>query len=426
MAPDYDGAGCGKRRRTGAPVASGAGDAASAADAAAVATGVQVRTRTGTQTVGAAAQRVAPTTLAVPEGCTQPSRVAALLQVASLLLLPVATSAAKLAGTCARFRSAMTWMGITMAAVTAHAVAAYVVLRCAPPLDTPLPDGWNIVAPVTAAGDIDTLRRAARLGLEGMQAIASQLLDPIVSALLVAIGGRIKRLKTAKKPILYAEVKAAFDRAKAHPTPIRVRDAFALVLGFHFAMRASELLALLGRDIVLVDDNSAIQVRFPNVKNRQSVFSSHEPFVVTASGGLLLEAYTLFNTHVGFRDDLCVFHQLRGAAETPLSRDWLCGVIAAAAPERTPHSLRVGAATEMYAAGVGIPVIMAVGRWTSAAACLYVLGTMEDTMEATKAMGSGGLRLSSEGLRRATRASIPAAAIPRVDADAWAAACAAG
>lgn len=383
-----------------------------------------LRTKTGTQTV--TSKSLAPPSLPTPDGCTQPDRLGPCLAAAALLLVPVAASAAKIQGTCARFKRAVTWFGLTLAVVTAPVIAAYVVLRCAPPVDTDLPTDWGVVSPVTAAGDVDTLRRAAKLGLEGMSVIASALLDPIVSALLIAIGGRMKRLKTAKQPILYSEVAAFFAKAKANPSnTILVRDAFALVLGFHFAMRASEVLSLVGADLHLVDSGKAIQLRFANVKNRRSIFSTHDPFVVTASGTLLIEAYTLFNARVGFRDDLRIFHALRGSSEAPLSRDWLANVVKAAAPSRTPHSLRVGAATELYAAGVGINDIMAVGRWTSTAACLYVLGTLEDTMTATSAMGKGGLRITSDGLRRATRASMPRDAVPRADARRWAAACAA-
>jgi integrase len=288
-----------------------------------------------------------------------------------------------------------------------------------------LPPEWGVVAPITAAGDIDVLRRAARLGLEGMASIATALLDAVVSALLVAIGGRIKRLKSAKKPILYAQVAAAFARAKARPTAIAVRDAFALVLGLHFGLRASELLTLKGADLRIVDDGRSLQLRFANVKNRMSVFTSHDPFVVTASGALLMESYELFNRVVAFRDDLEIFHAMRAASEKKLSRDWLSNVVAAAAPSCTPHSLRVGCATELYAAGVDLQTIMAIGRWTSSAACLYVLGTLEDTINASRTMGSAGVRITADGLRRHSGASIPASAIPRADAKRWAAACAA-
>ena len=414
------------------PIASGAGDASASTAmgptthteaAGAPASSTVVRTVTGRHTI--ASGRVVAPTLPAPSACSHPLRLAPLLSAAALLLIPISASADKIRGTCARFLRAIAWLGIALGAVTGPVIAAYVVLRCAPPVDTDLPPDWGIVSPVTAAGDIDTLRRAARLGLEGMASLLPALLDPIVSALLVAIGGRMKRLKTAKKPILYSEVAAFFTKVAAMPnaTPIMIRDAFALVLGFHFAMRASELLNLRGGDLRVVDGGNAIQLRFVNVKNRRSIFSTHDPFVVTASGKLLVDAYKLFNSRVGFRDDLYIFHHLRGTTEKQLSRDWLSGVVAAAAPARTPHSLRVGAATELYAAGVPINDIMALGRWTSTAALLYVLGTMEDTIAATQAMGGGGLRITSDGLRRATKGSIPRDAIATADSARWAAAC---
>ena len=411
-----------KRLRTATPGTSESADP-TVSQVALAATGVSVQTTTGSHTIPAA--KVAGPDLPIPPGCTRPAVVSALLSVAALLLVPVAASAAKIRGACDRFKRAIAWMGVTLSAVTGPIVLAYIILRCAPPVDTPLPDGWTIVSPVTAAGDIDCLRRAARLGLEGMNTILQALLSPVVSALLVGVGGRVKRLQTAKSPILYTEVAAALAAAEASPTDIAVRDAFALVLGLHFALRASELLTLVGSDLVVVDEGKALQIRFRNVKNRQTIFTTHDPFVVTAGGALLMRAFQLFSDRVGFRDDLVIFHNLRRGRhyERPLSRDWLSNAVQAAAPKRTPHSLRVGAATELYAAGVDLADIMAIGRWTSSAALLYVLGTLEDTLSASRAMGSAGLRITKEGLRRATRASMPPNAIPHADSGRWRKAC---
>ena len=412
-----------RKRLRSMPGPSGAPVNPTVSQAADVATGATVQTSKGQHAI--AAPKIAAPDLPVPPGCTRPAIVSALLSVAALLLVPVASSVTKIRGACDRFKRAVTWMGLSLASVTPPIILAYIILRCAPPIDTTLPDGWTIVSPVTAAGDIDCLRRAARLGLEGMEAILEALLSPVVSALLVGVGGRIKRLKTSKSPVLYSEVAASFAAAAANPTEIAVRDAFALVLGLHFALRASELLSLLGSDITVVDGGKALQIRFRNVKNRQSVFTTHDPFIVTAGGDLLMRAFQLFSDRVGFRDDLQIFHNLRRGVnyERPLSRDWLSNVVAAAAPDRTQHSLRVGAATEYYAAGVELADIMAIGRWTSSVALLYVLGTMEDTLTASRSMGSAGLRITKEGLRRAARTSIPADAIPRADAARWKDAC---
>ena len=136
-----------------------------------------------------------------------------------------------------------------------------------------------------------------------------------------------------------------------------------------------------------------------------------------------MEAFDAFNQHVGFLDGTPVFHQLRAGTRTALSRQWLSDLTKSAASGRTPHSLRVGGATELYAAGVPVATIMAIGRWTSMAAMLYVLGTLEDTIEASTELGKGKVRITSDGLRRATRATMPRDHLPQVDAERWAAAC---
>ena len=68
--------------------------------------------------------------------------------------------------------------------------------------------------------------------------------------------------------------------------------------------------------------------------------------------------------------------------------------------------MRVGTATELHAAGVSIGGIMALGRWTSAAAVIYVLGCLDTTIEASSRLGSAGVHFVRGDLRK-TQTVLP-------------------
>jgi hypothetical protein len=112
-----------------------------------------------------------------------------------------------------------------------------------------------------------------------------------------------------------------------------------------------------------------------------------------------MRAWTAFERVADYYEGVPVFHRLSGSTRDALSRRWFAAVILAAAPGTVPHSARVGLATELWAAGRSIDVIMAAGRWTSAAAVLYVIGSLEDQVSATRAIGAG-LVYTGDDLRR--------------------------
>jgi hypothetical protein len=122
---------------------------------------------------------------------------------------------------------------------------------------------------------------------------------------------------------------------------------------------------------------------------------------------LLLRTFDLFNARVGFRDGLPVFHN-RSAAHsmTRLSSDWFARVVKCVDPECVPHSTRVGLATELWAAGASVPDIMAAGRWASAAAVLYIVGTLDKQVAASRILGSAMVRYTPAGLRQQLGTSI--------------------
>jgi integrase len=386
-------------------------------------TTVAVRSATGV--VQLPASHLEMVAMEIPD-VRNPERLLPLVQCVELMMASIpATSVRKISSAVDTFKAVVDWWGASMSMVTGVLVCAFVVLRCAPPVDMEIPPCLNKpVLPPTAAGDIDSLRRAARLGVGGMAPLLPALMDGRVAALLRSIGARIKHLRTNKRALLYSEVVAFWEQCKTAGTPIAIRDGFALVLAFSFAMRVSELLFILGRDIKVVTLSPtewAVQIAFRKVKTRQTLLGTHQPFIVTCAGPLLLEAFTLFNEKVGFRDDLNACHAMRASTEKPLTRDWFSHVVKAAAPSATPHSCRVGAATELWAAGVSLKDIMAVGRWTSSTAILYVIGNLDDTVQASRRLGQAGLRYTADGIRRqmGSSQSLPTAARPAADADLW-------
>jgi integrase len=241
--------------------------------------------------------------------------------------------------------------------------------------------------------------------VDGMDVFLAVLSDDRVLRFQKSIGGRVSATVTCKRPFLFATLLRAVVALRARPSESAVRETFALTLAFFFAMRGSELLSLVGRDVIAEDDGE-IRVSFRQVKTRQTLFGSHRPFVVAGRAPLLTEVWESFNVRIGFSDDLPIFHRWTTSAvpvAVALSRDWLSRAVRKWDPLCTPHSLRVGCATEAWAAGVSLVHIQALGRWASSAALLYVLGSLDDTAAATAKLGLAGLSFSSSGLRTTSR-----------------------
>lgn len=339
--------------------------------------------------------------LPIPPGA-HATRLAPLLQAAALVIRAIPDSSdAKIAGAINRFREATTFWSLT--APSEVAVVAYIIARTCPPVGTELPQCCQRpVQPQTVAGDIDALRRAAELNIDGMSLHSSALRAPMVSELLRAIGGRMKRLKTCKRALLFAEVEKQWTAAETIGTPNAIRDAFAVVLAFFFGMRVGEITSLMPTDIdhvLLSDKSDAMKITFRKVKNRQSLLQSHDPFVVSCGHPLLIRAWHRFEQIHDYFDDTPVFHATRGRTRDPLSRRWFADVIKGFSPSSVPHSARVGLATELWAAGASVEDIMAAGRWTSATAVMYVIGSLEGQVEATRKIGHG-LSYDGNDLRR--------------------------
>lgn len=397
---------------------------------------LELRTACGAKVIAPRAD-LAVASFAMP-ACAHPSRLEPLLRAAECVAATLpGTTARKMAGAVRLWWQALTWFGVQASDVNEGVVVALMVLRCCPPVGLEVPPfAARPVLPTTAAADIDILRRAAREGLCDMRCFLPVLAHERVLRLQRSIGGRATRLRTPKRPFLFSALRTCLSEARARPTAEAVREAFCLCLGFFFGMRPSELLSLQGQDVNLSDAGDMVVVTLRSVKTRRSIFTSHEPYVVAGRAPLLVEWYQRFERTIGLSDDIPVFHKWKGAGRlyvavippaadtadarwtlSAMSRDWLAAAVKRWAPGCVPHSLRVGCATEAWAAGVPLAQIQALGRWHSSAALLYVVGSLDQTAAATERLGSAGLRYTRDGLRVqvGTSAAVEAAWWPGLD-----------
>ena len=148
-------------------------------------------------------------------------RISPLLQVANAINASVPdSSAAKIRTAVALWQATLKWFEVPRDAITAAVPVALLVARCCPPVGLELPSFLQRrVLPVTAAADIDAMRRAALIGVHGMEGSLAALSDHKVLALQRAIGGRARRITTSKRPLLYHEIEAMWNeqRRLSHP-----------------------------------------------------------------------------------------------------------------------------------------------------------------------------------------------------------------
>lgn len=362
--------------------------------------------------------------------CDHPERLRPLLTTASMLLAHVpASSGDKIAGAIRRWKSFLTFVGLHGTAADWRAVVAFIVVRCCPPVDSDVPEFvTKPVLPSTAAGDVDCCLRAARLNVGEMTPFDKAFSDFRVSALLHNIKARSPRLKSKKKPLLFSAVEAYWRRMKAIGTTAAIRDGFAAIVALIFGTRSKELVGLKTDDLDLVYvyneksdkmDRLALRLTFRDVKTRQSIFSTLDPFTVTSAHPLLMEAFTLFDDKVEFWPGATIFRSDNGQ-HNPLSRDWLDKIAKAIDPQTSPHCFRVGCATELWAAGVSLEDIMSIGRWESMGAILYIIGSLESQVSASDRMGKGKLCFESGNLHKRIGTSLDKRFAPDAPTAKWA------
>lgn len=362
-------------------------------------------------------------TLAVPAGASE--RLRHYIDTAAMLLGMIpANSSRKVTATLRRFVAFTKLMEITEEDVSEAVVLAYVVYRVArAPGDPVLRGASPYVSATTAASDVDSLRRGLQAGDGRWRFLAEALRGPRINALLKQIGGREKKDKTCKAPLLMREVVNEVDTAvetcgkvkdpsEASDTQRRsARDAFAVSLLFFCALRCSELLAINVDDIsrkVTADGTEYLEVRLEVTKTSQGRWlKANKPGLVHSAAPYLFRALEVYGRVVGRRGSVPAFvgsgRAGPRAADGRASRSWLEATLRRVSPESgaTPHSGRVGFATEAWAAGVPLQTIMQVGRWKSLAALIYVLGDVDAALKASLQIGSAALtreRVSQLGL----------------------------
>lgn len=370
-----------------------------------------VQTTRGTATIVAA---VDPIRLPVPQGASE--GLATLIDAASVMLATIPDGSADAMNRALRnFRNFVRFFNVEWTDVTANVVAAYIVARCAPPIGVTLPE-W-ILRPVeisTVGTELSGLRRWARM--TGDTSFLSALTDDVVFRVIRHLSGGTRRAKTTKKPILVSHLYTLFKQGmgKAPHGTMRDseerfwRDMTLLTVGLLAGLRRREIAGLEWQDVQWDTKLKELRIAVRRDKTNQNILNTQHPRVVVIAHELLEMCWSRFA-------------KVRGGADGPLFR--VCGTdrgiadatVATIVRERlpdlgvSPHSLRVGCATELFAAGVPPAMIMEIGRWSSLTALMYVLPSADAMASATRSMGQGVSKVDRIVLQRAlgTQAVAP-------------------
>lgn len=313
------------------------------------------------------------------------------------------------------------WFASTMGAqACAEDVCAWIMLRCAPPIGTPLPHrARKIVSAQTAVADVHMLRRHLRTQklLHGPLSEADRDLyravkSPLVRALSRQIVACHTVARSRKLPVLCHmardRVSAAGDLATI--PLVELRNLAMMVVGLSAGLRRGEVAALLRGHIEVRD--AAVWVAIAGDKmNRSSIgVTQHRPVPISNSFTVpVVEAYL---SRLGpTAASAPLFPRFSdGAPDGPIARATVGTVISNMFPGATAHSLRVGFATELYARDVPLRDIMELGRWSSLASLLYVLPEASRLMRtAQKLDGESGIRFDSFALLQSFTNSAEAA-----------------
>lgn len=374
---------------------------------------VQVHTAQGTRTL------VPTITSTKFDKTVVPPCIRAFLDVAHAIVgaLPK-SSASSIDASLRSFRAFVEWSGekFETTVPSPEWLIAYIVARSTPAVGTPLPDDKAFhrpVLPTTAVGDVDDLRRGARIGVASLARWSEALNHESVFAFSKEVGGRISKLRTNKRPFLFTKVVETWKRwgpqglgaGSTRKAVTALRDAAAIVLAFFFGCRAGEISAFHLGDVSIVGDR--VRLTFKSRKNRRSVLGIHQHQVITASHPLLLEAMILWTARargLGATPTSPLFPKTtQGRASVVLSGPMSTSSLRYRCKEIDPlcvaHSLRAGMATEAWAAGVPVPAIMALGGWSSPVAVMYIIGAVDETVAASQRLGTAGMRFDGEELR---------------------------
>ena len=300
------------------------------------------------------------------------------------------------------------FLGLAWDQVCALTVCAYLIARCCPVVGADVPAVFGkTVAPSTAASDITSLRRRARLA--GDNSFLALLCDEAVVRMCALLTANTKKKKSSKAPILLRHLKAFWEKLGKGLTCAlgRLRNVTLLVVGLLAGLRRREIVALCIGDAVWDARKRELTISVRRDKTNTNVIAAQSPRTVVIAHDLLDQVWPRYATRFGLAAQGSarpLFPAMTGCTirrEDALEPGTVNTIVRESLPGLgvSPHSLRVGFATELAAAGVDIAVIMELGRWSSLAALHYVLPSADKMAAATRAIG-GGLRVDRAVLQR--------------------------
>jgi integrase len=333
--------------------------------------------------------------------------------IVTLLAAAAASAVQNLERSWRFFNIFLRFINVPLSEVTEWIVCSYILCRVCPPISMELPAFMaKHVAPSTAYGDILALRRRARMS--GYIGLLVELTGERVSELLRRLTAGVKKSKTNKAPILIHHIRSLW--ASGTRTVGFIRDVTLLLVALLAGLRRREIVALTVQDVHWNGRELAITVRRDKVNF--NLIGAQCPRTVVVAHALLDEVWPLFAAtflRAGTPGDAPLFRRCVGSTITTdgIAPDTVRTIIRERLPGLpvSPHSLRVGCATELHAAGVPIEQIMEIGRWGSLAALLYVLPSADAMARATRSMGNGGVQFDRVVLQRTLQTDAKA---PRV------------
>ena len=299
------------------------------------------------------------------------------------------------------------FLGLAWENVCAFTVCAYLIARCCPVVGKEVPAVFGKpVAPRTAASDITALRRRARLAND--HAFLAVLCDEAVVRTCALLTANTKKKKSEKAPILLRHLRQLWERLAegAKATLGQLRNAALLLVGLLAGLRRREIVALCVGDVSWDLGKRELTIAVRRDKTNGNIIAAQTPRSVVVAHELLDRVWPMFAERfkVSSRSaGWALFPQMTGctvngkalepASVNTIVRESLPGLAV------SPHSLRVGFATELAAAGVDIATIMELGRWSSLAALHYVLPSADKMAAATRSIG-GGLQVDRVVLQK--------------------------
>lgn len=299
-------------------------------------------------------------------------------------------------------------------------LAAFIMLRCAPPLDVPLPD-WlrhGVVLPGTAAADVKNLRRFLRVRGQTESLPSDQLAllracesEP-VRMLRRSLGCDQRERQTKKLPFLISHLQRRVSElgGVSRLSAFDLRDLTIIAVGLGAGLRRSEISGPLDSparsglrrgDITLHDQ--FVLVAITSQKGTYSNLAAQlVPVVVPIAHPLLVHLIRRYLAATSFPDSSAPLFPRADDAARPLAPASITNIMRRHWPALavSAHSLRVGFATELFAAGASIDMILQMGRWSSLSGLLYILPSIRDLESTALLLGSGRVQFSSYSLQR--------------------------